>query len=228
MGLNFLFFIKLSARIALYSYLITNTHMNTSTLLRQVTASALIMGMLIATPATTPYLSRLLSVDTVSAATFSVTVEQTAGQVDPAPVGSPLLYTVTFATAIDVSTFTSLDLDFSSSTATGITVNSISEIAPNDGTSFSVSVTAATVGDVVMSVREGGNTSIYASVPYGQLAIARSTAGILYVVDTHYVSQITPDGVVTQIAPIGGSPGGGVDWEHQIVLDAAQNVYIME
>jgi hypothetical protein len=168
-----LLFVKLSARIALYSYLITNTHMKTSSLLRQVTASALIMGMLITTPATTPYLSHLLSVDSVSAATFSVTVEQTAGQVDPAPVGSPLLYTVTFATAIDVSTFTSADLDFSSSTATGITVNSITETTPNDGTTFSVSVTAATVGDVVMQVKAGvSNSSIFANVGSSPRAIA--------------------------------------------------------
>jgi hypothetical protein len=135
--------------------------MKSSSLLRQVTASALIMGMLIATPATTPYLSRLLSVESVSAATFSVTVEQTAGQVDPAPVGAPILYTVTFATPIDVATFTVLDLDFSASTATGITVNSITEIAPSDGTTFSVSVSASTAGDVVMQVRAGvSNTAI--------------------------------------------------------------------
>jgi len=87
---------------------------------------------------------------------LTVTVEQAATQADPTNVG-PILFTVTFNKPINTSTFTATDVVLSASTASGPLSASIIEIAPNDGTTFEVSVSGMSgSGDVIVSI--AGNT----------------------------------------------------------------------
>jgi len=89
-----------------------------------------------------------------TADSFAVTVNQASAQPDPTAV-SPILFEVVFAEAIDPASFVSTDVNSSSSSASGVTVNSITEIAPNDGTTFQVSMNATGTGSVIISLDAG-------------------------------------------------------------------------
>jgi len=81
----------------------------------------------------------------------TVTIEQDGAQVDPTNA-SPILFVVTFNEA--VTGFTSADVDLSTSTATGTLAAAVTEIAPNNGTTYRVSVTGMT-----------GNGNVIAQIP---------------------------------------------------------------
>ena len=83
----------------------------------------------------------------------TVTVEQDGTQADPTNA-SPILFVVTFNEA--VTGFTSADVDLSTSTATGTLVGAVTEIAPNNGTTYRLSVTGMT-----------GNGNVIAQIPAG-------------------------------------------------------------
>jgi LPXTG-site transpeptidase (sortase) family protein len=84
-----------------------------------------------------------------------VTVEQASGQTDPTNT-SPIKFTATFDEPIDTATFTDADLSYSGSTAPGTYSATITEVAPNDGTTFEVEVSGMTSsGDVVLSIEAG-------------------------------------------------------------------------
>ncbi|MDH5599249.1 MAG: hypothetical protein OEY34_08995, partial [Cyclobacteriaceae bacterium] len=76
----------------------------------------------------------------------SVTVEQAGGQADPTTV-SPVLFVATFSEA--VSGFTNADVDLSNSTTPGGLAAAVTEIAPNDGTTYQISVSGMTGSGVV-------------------------------------------------------------------------------
>jgi LPXTG-site transpeptidase (sortase) family protein len=95
----------------------------------------------------------------------SVTVEQAAGQADPTG-NSPINFTATFSQPINTSTFNASDITLSGSA--GPTTAVISEIAPNDGTTFNIavsgmtgsgSVTASIAMNTVQDLTGKGNTS---------------------------------------------------------------------
>ena len=82
----------------------------------------------------------------------SVTLNQAVGQADPTATG-PILFTVVFGDP--VTGFTSGDVVLSG-TATGTLVPSVTEIAPNDGTTYQVSVTGMTgSGTVIATIQSG-------------------------------------------------------------------------
>ncbi len=89
------------------------------------------------------------AIDTIA---LTVTAEQAATQTDPTNVG-PILFTVTFNKPINASTFTAADVVLSASTTPGLLSASIAELAPNNGTTFEVSVSGMSgSGDVIASI----------------------------------------------------------------------------
>jgi|GEM_PF-5823206 len=86
--------------------------------------------------------------------TLDVTVDQSSTQTDPTNA-TPISFTVVFSSAISLPSFSCADLDLSASTATGVSCNSITEIAPSNGTTYRVNVTALTSGTVSASLGAG-------------------------------------------------------------------------
>jgi LPXTG-site transpeptidase (sortase) family protein len=83
----------------------------------------------------------------------TVTVEQATGQADPTGL-APILFTATFNEAINTATFTSADVTLTSTA--GTVSASITEVAPNNGTTFEIQVTGmSTSGTVSASIGAG-------------------------------------------------------------------------
>lgn len=83
----------------------------------------------------------------------TVTVEQATGQSDPTG-SAPILFTATFNEAIDTTTFSAADITFASTA--GVVSASITEVAPNDGTTFEIQVTGMSAnGTVTASINAG-------------------------------------------------------------------------
>lgn len=81
----------------------------------------------------------------------SVTVNQASGQADPTNA-SPIDFTVVFNESIDTTTFTAADMTLGG-TAPGTLSAVITEIAPNDGTTFNIAVSGMTgSGTVTASI----------------------------------------------------------------------------
>ena len=80
----------------------------------------------------------------------TVTVEQAAGQLDPALITTTAKFTVTFSEPINISSLTCDDV-FLSGTATA-NCTGILEVGLNDGTTFEISVTATSTGTVITSL----------------------------------------------------------------------------
>jgi len=69
----------------------------------------------------------------------TVTINQEIGQADPTN-NATVSYTVVFSEPIDPTTFIAVDIDITGSTTTGTTVDSVTQIAPNDDTTFEVEI----------------------------------------------------------------------------------------
>ena len=76
----------------------------------------------------------------------SVTIEQASGQADPT-TNSPIHFTAVFSES--VSGFTDSDLALSGTA--GATTASVTEVAPNDGTTYDVTVSGMTAGGTVIA-----------------------------------------------------------------------------
>ena len=73
---------------------------------------------------------------------MSVTINQAIGQVDPAYASSStatIRFTATFSEG--VTGFTGADISFSGTTLTGTLLATVTEIAPNNGTTYDVAIT---------------------------------------------------------------------------------------
>src|SRR5437773_940428 len=85
----------------------------------------------------------------------TVTINQAAGQADPTNT-SPINFTAVFSEPINTGTFTASDVS-PSGTAGGTKTVAITEIAPNNGTTFNVAVSGmTTAGTVIASIPAGG------------------------------------------------------------------------
>ena len=83
-----------------------------------------------------------------------VTINQKSGQADPTSV-LPLTYTVVFSEPIIASTFIAADISSASSTAPGVSITGVTQVAPNNGTTFEVTTTATAGGDVILTIPAG-------------------------------------------------------------------------
>ncbi|MDO8335450.1 MAG: hypothetical protein Q7T74_01555, partial [Candidatus Saccharibacteria bacterium] len=105
--------------------------------------------------------SRSFTKDTIAP---DVTINKKVGQSDPTNT-SPVEFTAVFDEPINTGTFTNADIDLSTSTATTGAVT-VTEVAPNNGTTFNISVVVTADGDVTATIPAGGisdpagNTSI--------------------------------------------------------------------
>ncbi|MDY6950287.1 MAG: choice-of-anchor D domain-containing protein [Thermodesulfobacteriota bacterium] len=82
-----------------------------------------------------------------------VTINQAGGQADPTDT-SPVLFTVVFDEPINDATFTNADVSVGGTATTGVVT--VTEIAPNDDTTFSVSIVVTGDGTVQPSIPAGG------------------------------------------------------------------------
>ena len=82
-----------------------------------------------------------------------VTIDQAGGQADPTNV-SPVAFTVVFDEPIDEATFTNADVSVGGTATTGAVT--VTEIAPNDDTTFEVSIVVTADGTVIPTIPAGG------------------------------------------------------------------------
>jgi len=82
-----------------------------------------------------------------------VTINQKAGQADPTNT-SPVYFTVVFNEPINTGTFTNIDIGITGSATTGLIT--VTEVAPNNGTTFDVSVVVTADGTVIADIAAGG------------------------------------------------------------------------
>jgi hypothetical protein len=128
----------------------------------------------------------------------TVTVNQHAGQADPTSV-SPVLFTVVFSKPINVSTFTNSDVTIGG-TATG-TSASVAEVAPNNGTTFEISVSVTGAGTIIASLAAG-----VVSDPLGNpSAASTSTDNTVTFRTLPVVSTPTVSGIGSNNAVLGGT-----------------------
>jgi len=82
----------------------------------------------------------------------SVTINQSASTSDPitSTWALPILFDVVFSEPVDTTTFTCPDVTLSWSATT--TCSTVTEISPNDKTTFQVSVSGSTLGTVIASI----------------------------------------------------------------------------
>ena len=82
-----------------------------------------------------------------------VTINQSGGQADPTPA-SPVLFTVVFDEPINDATFTNADVSVGGTATTGTVT--VTEIAPNDDTTFEVSIVVTADGTIIPTIPAGG------------------------------------------------------------------------
>jgi len=98
-----------------------------------------------------------------------------ASQADPTNT-SPVLFTITFSEPINVGSFAPTDVSTTGTTAAGASVTNVAQVAPNDGTTFEITVGSITgSGNVVV----GLNASVITD-PAGNNNTASTTATVVF------------------------------------------------
>lgn len=147
-----------------------------------------------------------------------VTINQHLSQIDPTAT-SPITFTALFNEPIQPATFTASDISTLGSTATGVSVNTVTEVAPMDGTTFEVSMNATGTGTVVVSILESPKT-IIATLGIQSIKMVKDNAGNSYVLNygSNNITKIDVNGVASIFATTGTNP---ID----IAIDALGNLY---
>ena len=140
----------------------------------------------------------------------SVQVEKSASQNDPETADFTVSFMATFSEAIDASSFECADITFTG-TATGVSCDSITEVAPNDKTTFEVLATSSSSGTVTAEIAVAAVTDIVGN------GITASTS------DSVTINTTSPGGVAGSLAlwlkanvGLDESDGAVIDiWEDQ-------------
>ena len=153
---------------------------------------------------------------------LNVTINQGVEQVDPVGIGSFVKFTATFNQAIDITSFTAADITLTG-TSSGKSVTSVTQIAPNNGTTFEILVTATSEGTITVSIPiaiTGYGSSILGTTANSPTSIAVDSTGNVYTVNQSAgnVPKITSTGVSSILGTTGSSPIG-------ITIDSAGNIY---
>jgi hypothetical protein len=123
--------------------------------------------------------------DTIAPA---VTVNQASTQADPTN-SLPIYFVAVFSEPISTTTFTAGDVSLSGSTVPGATVTGVTQIAPNDGTTFQITIGGMTgSGTVVVSIPAGG---VQDPAGNGNLASTSSDNSVTYDVTAPGVASIS-------------------------------------
>ena len=145
----------------------------------------------------------------------TVTINQAVGQTDPASTG-PINFKVTFSESVG-STFVSTDVTVSGTA--GATSGTVTEIAPNDGTTYNVAVaTPPNSGTVILNFGAGVATDI-AGNPNSAPTIIDNTVTYQPCTSPSVTTQPTNvtttygDGDVNFTAQASGSPAPTVQWQ---------------
>jgi streptogramin lyase len=155
------------------------------------------------------------------ATNLDVTINQSPTQPDPAS-NSMVKFTAIFSEPIDVASFDVTDVSLSG-TATDKVVDSITQIAPNDGTTFEIAVSSTGPGtiiaDIPVSQFNGYTSSTFANVGLEPHGIAIDGYDNIYTANysSGTITKITPAGT-TSVFGTPGSPLG-------IAIDAGGNAY---
>jgi hypothetical protein len=144
----------------------------------------------------------------------TVTVNQKSGQADPTSA-SPVVFTVVFNKPIQVSTFVNGDVTIAG-TATG-TSATVTQVTPNDGTTFEISVAATGGGTVIASLGAG-----VVSDPLGNLnAVSSSSDNSI----TFQTAPVLSSPTVTSIGSTDADMGGTVASDGGATLSARGTVW---
>jgi len=142
----------------------------------------------------------------------TVTINKTGSQADPVNVG-PILFVVTFNEA--VTGFDDTDVNLGASTTTGTLVATVTEVAPNNGTTYQVSVSGMTgTGNVVASIP--ANAAKLVSDGTTNTAASTST-------DNTVRYDISPP-LVSSLSPSDGQTGVAVNSNLQILFTSNVNM----
>ncbi len=126
-----------------------------------------------------------------------VTINEASTQTDPTN-SSPVVFTAVFSEPINTATFTDADINVGGTATTG--TMTITEIAPNDATTFSISIPVSTDGTVQPSVLSGGVED-----PTGNTNNASTSTDNTVTVDTD-APDVTINQATTQSDPTTASP----------------------
>jgi Bacterial Ig-like domain len=166
---------------------------------------------------------------------FNVTINQSITQIDPT-VTSPVKFTAVFNTPIDVTTFDSGDIVLTG-TAAGLSIVSITQIAPNNNTTFEVTVSSTGYGTVIANIPSGVSVlqqpTVIESIA-GSVQIITNSTGDIYTLSQGYYGdglffntlyKTTSTGVDTwntvQQRGFGGSAKA-------VTIDSANNIYVAD
>jgi hypothetical protein len=152
---------------------------------------------------------------------LEVTINQATSQIDPTSTG-PVKFTAVFNQSIDVTTFSASDIVLSG-TASSLSVASITQITPNNGTTFEIVVNATGTGTVIASIPTGSfNTQsiILGTTGINPDGVVVDALGNIYTTNygSNDVTKITPDGTSTILGTTGSYP-------YNITIDASGNIY---
>lgn len=174
----------------------------------------------------------------------NVFIYQKSGLEDPSN-SVPTVYTAKFSKPINTSTFTTSDVStfsphftpnqITSFRAPDISVDSITEVAPFDGTKFDISVSASGPGLISISIPEstlytsdyfaGVSTSLpnsnYSTRLVSMVTDSFKNIFSLYIDDYYqgYIYKTTPSGVQTLVTQFSDGVG-------QMTIDSSDNLYV--
>ncbi|HEY5746284.1 MAG TPA: Ig-like domain-containing protein [Chryseolinea sp.] len=127
----------------------------------------------------------------------TVTIEKAGSQADPVNVG-PILFVVTFNEA--VTGFDDTDVNLGASTTSGTLVATVTQIAPNDGTTYQVSVAGMTgTGNVIASIPANA-AKLVSDGTTNTAASTSSDNTVRYDISPPTVTTLTPDDDETGVA----------------------------
>jgi hypothetical protein len=152
---------------------------------------------------------------------LTVTINQSTSQTDPTT--SPnVKFTAVFSEAIDVSSFGFSDVILTG-TATDKVINSITQITPNDGTTFEIDVSATNTGTIIATIPQSQinyTSNILGTTGVQPNGIKLDSLGNIYTANygSNNVTQVTQQGVSTIFATTDLGP-------NDLTIDNLDNVY---
>lgn len=175
---------------------------------RSLTKLASVFGLVMVAFVATLTLTGML---TKAANTFSVTINEKPGSSLTAPV-----FTVVFSQPIDPASFTGEDIALTGS-ASNKQVTSIDEVAPNDHTTFEVSVTASSSGTIVADIPAANiSYTVNNNGPFARTGdvprdIVADSLGNSFVATNDGIGKITATGDYSQFAHLDETDGLTID-----------------
>jgi streptogramin lyase len=152
---------------------------------------------------------------------LNVTINQASTQSDPTGV-NVIHFTAVFSRSISVASFDANDVILTG-TAPAPAITSITQLSPNDGTIFDITVVTAGSGTVIANIPQGISSytpSTFAYSGSNPLGISSDSAGNIYT--SNYsggsLTKTTPSGSTAFTASTGVNPRGNI-------LDPAGNIY---